>query len=201
MIYQLKILTTAFFAVTIFKRSLHKIQWISLVILLSRVILVQLAQDGSKTVETGIEQISCWVSSQLWLSVFYIWFRRNLLWENTSRIGYFHMKEKCPVKSYFSTDFVFNLSLERRWNYTEPRIFVWLRLAFSISSFSASMLRINSCSRCETCRSYFNGFCNFPCDNDFLYIIYKFIQVSVDDLIHCGGSSCHLFYFYIQSAS
>ncbi|CAB0043147.1 unnamed protein product [Trichogramma brassicae] len=54
--YQLKILTTAFFAVAILKRSLLKIQWGALVMLLLGVILVQLAQSSPKTVESGIEQ-------------------------------------------------------------------------------------------------------------------------------------------------
>ncbi|XP_001601496.2 UDP-galactose translocator isoform X2 [Nasonia vitripennis] len=54
--YQLKILTTAFFAIVILKRTLKKIQWGALVILLLGVILVQLAQSGPKTVPSGIEQ-------------------------------------------------------------------------------------------------------------------------------------------------
>lgn len=54
--YQLKILTTAFFAIVILKRTLKNIQWGALVILLLGVILVQLAQSGPKTVPSGIEQ-------------------------------------------------------------------------------------------------------------------------------------------------
>ena len=54
--YQLKILTTAFFAVVILKRSLHSIQWSSLVILLTGVIMVQLAQGSPKVIPSGIEQ-------------------------------------------------------------------------------------------------------------------------------------------------
>ncbi|XP_014209199.1 UDP-galactose translocator [Copidosoma floridanum] len=54
--YQLKILTTAFFAVVILKKTLRRIQWGALVILLTGVILVQLAQGGPQTVPSGIEQ-------------------------------------------------------------------------------------------------------------------------------------------------
>jgi solute carrier family 35 (UDP-sugar transporter), member A1/2/3 len=42
--YQLKILTTAFFAVLILRRSLSPIQWSSLLVLIFGVVLVQLAQ-------------------------------------------------------------------------------------------------------------------------------------------------------------
>ncbi|XP_058804547.1 UDP-galactose translocator [Phymastichus coffea] len=54
--YQLKILTTAFFAVVILKKSLLKIQWGALVILLAGVILVQLAQGTPKVVPSGADQ-------------------------------------------------------------------------------------------------------------------------------------------------
>lgn len=54
--YQLKILTTAFFAVVILKRTLRAIQWSALLLLLSGVILVQLADSGKQKVESGIEQ-------------------------------------------------------------------------------------------------------------------------------------------------
>lgn len=54
--YQLKILTTAFFAVVILKKSLLRIQWGALVILLSGVILVQLAQGSPKVVPTEVDQ-------------------------------------------------------------------------------------------------------------------------------------------------
>ncbi|CAB3376800.1 Hypothetical predicted protein [Cloeon dipterum] len=49
--YQLKILTTAFFAVLILRRSLNKLQWSSLGVLVLGVVLVQLAQvaEGNVT--------------------------------------------------------------------------------------------------------------------------------------------------------
>ncbi|XP_074100608.1 UDP-galactose transporter [Cotesia typhae] len=54
--YQLKILTTAFFAVVILRRSLLKVQWGALILLLIGVVLVQLAQDGTSNVPSGREQ-------------------------------------------------------------------------------------------------------------------------------------------------
>ena len=54
--YQLKILTTAFFAVTILRRSLRKIQWGALCLLLIGVVLVQLAQSGPHKAPSGIVQ-------------------------------------------------------------------------------------------------------------------------------------------------
>ncbi|XP_012279608.1 UDP-galactose translocator [Orussus abietinus] len=54
--YQLKILTTAFFAVVILRQTLRNIQWGALVLLLGGVILVQLAQTGPHAVPSGIEQ-------------------------------------------------------------------------------------------------------------------------------------------------
>lgn len=53
--YQLKILTTAFFAVTILRKSLRITQWGALVFLVIGVVLVQLAQSV-KTSSSGIEQ-------------------------------------------------------------------------------------------------------------------------------------------------
>ncbi|XP_070165798.1 UDP-galactose translocator isoform X2 [Polyergus mexicanus] len=53
--YQLKILTTAFFAVTILRKSLRITQWGALVFLVIGVVLVQLAQSV-KTSALGIEQ-------------------------------------------------------------------------------------------------------------------------------------------------
>lgn len=54
--YQLKILTTAFFAVVILRKSLRRLQWGALILLLMGVILVQLAQSGPQKVPSGIEQ-------------------------------------------------------------------------------------------------------------------------------------------------
>ncbi|XP_014475184.1 PREDICTED: UDP-galactose translocator [Dinoponera quadriceps] len=54
--YQLKILTTAFFAVTILRKSLRTIQWGALVLLVIGVVLVQLAQSIKAPVPSGIEQ-------------------------------------------------------------------------------------------------------------------------------------------------
>ncbi|XP_029032440.1 UDP-galactose translocator isoform X9 [Osmia bicornis bicornis] len=54
--YQLKILTTAFFAVVILKRSLRNTQWGALVLLIIGVVLVQLAQSSETTLPSGIEQ-------------------------------------------------------------------------------------------------------------------------------------------------
>ncbi|KAE8744683.1 hypothetical protein FOCC_FOCC008686 [Frankliniella occidentalis] len=55
--YQLKILTTAMFAVTMLRRSLLKTQWISLVTLVLGVVLVQLANtDPPKVIVGGPEQ-------------------------------------------------------------------------------------------------------------------------------------------------
>ncbi|XP_044259058.1 UDP-N-acetylglucosamine transporter [Tribolium madens] len=55
--YQLKILTTAIFAVLILKKELLKTQWVSLVLLIIGVVLVQLAQTPVSTqVHSGPEQ-------------------------------------------------------------------------------------------------------------------------------------------------
>lgn len=55
--YQLKILTTAFFAVAILKRSLRNTQWGALVLLVIGVVLVQLAENSSSSsLPSGIKQ-------------------------------------------------------------------------------------------------------------------------------------------------
>lgn len=54
--YQLKILTTAFFAVTILRKKLRAMQWGALSFLLVGVVLVQLAQAGPAKAPSGIEQ-------------------------------------------------------------------------------------------------------------------------------------------------
>ena len=54
--YQLKILTTAMFTVLILRRSLFPLQWGALVILLTGVVLVQLAQTDAPNVPSGLEQ-------------------------------------------------------------------------------------------------------------------------------------------------
>ncbi|XP_043269315.1 transaldolase [Venturia canescens] len=54
--YQMKILTTAFFAVTILRRSLRVMQWGALCLLLAGVVLVQMADAGPAKVPSGIEQ-------------------------------------------------------------------------------------------------------------------------------------------------
>lgn len=56
MTYQLKILTTAIFAVLILKKQLFKTQWISLITLILGVVLVQLAQGGDHPKAKGPEQ-------------------------------------------------------------------------------------------------------------------------------------------------
>lgn len=54
--YQLKILTTALFAVVILRKSLKSFQWAALILLVIGVVLVQLAQHGMVTLPSGIEQ-------------------------------------------------------------------------------------------------------------------------------------------------
>lgn len=54
--YQLKILTTAFFAVTILRKSLRTVQWAALILLVIGVVLVQLAQSVKASIPSGIEQ-------------------------------------------------------------------------------------------------------------------------------------------------
>ncbi|XP_059360129.1 UDP-galactose translocator-like [Carassius carassius] len=49
--YQLKILTTALFSVLMLRKSLSKIQWISLVLLFAGVAIVQVEQEGGKQKE------------------------------------------------------------------------------------------------------------------------------------------------------
>ncbi|XP_066499608.1 UDP-galactose translocator isoform X2 [Hoplias malabaricus] len=49
--YQLKILTTALFSVLMLRKSLSRVQWISLLLLFAGVAIVQLEQDGSKQKE------------------------------------------------------------------------------------------------------------------------------------------------------
>ncbi|XP_043102316.1 UDP-galactose translocator [Puntigrus tetrazona] len=49
--YQLKILTTALFSVLMLRKSLSKMQWISLVLLFSGVAIVQVEQEGGKQKE------------------------------------------------------------------------------------------------------------------------------------------------------
>ncbi|XP_060736993.1 UDP-galactose translocator isoform X2 [Tachysurus vachellii] len=50
--YQLKILTTALFSVLMLRKSLSRVQWVSLLLLFSGVAIVQLEQDSSKKKET-----------------------------------------------------------------------------------------------------------------------------------------------------
>ncbi|XP_052460802.1 UDP-galactose translocator-like [Carassius gibelio] len=56
--YQLKILTTALFSVLMLRKSLSKIQWISLVLLFAGVAIVQVEQEGGKQKEavTSVNQ-------------------------------------------------------------------------------------------------------------------------------------------------
>ncbi|XP_051525931.1 UDP-galactose translocator-like [Myxocyprinus asiaticus] len=56
--YQLKILTTALFSVLMLRKSLSKVQWISLVLLFAGVAIVQVEQEGGKQKEalTGANQ-------------------------------------------------------------------------------------------------------------------------------------------------
>ncbi|XP_017875801.1 UDP-galactose translocator [Ceratina calcarata] len=54
--YQLKILTTAFFAIVILRRSLRNTQWGALILLVLGVVLVQLAQGSEEAVPSGIKQ-------------------------------------------------------------------------------------------------------------------------------------------------
>ncbi|CAL7944466.1 unnamed protein product [Xylocopa violacea] len=54
--YQLKILTTAFFAVVILRRSLRSNQWGGLILLVTGVVLVQLAQSSDNSSSTGMKQ-------------------------------------------------------------------------------------------------------------------------------------------------
>ncbi|XP_051949661.1 UDP-galactose translocator isoform X2 [Xyrauchen texanus] len=49
--YQLKILTTALFSVLMLRKSLSKVQWISLVLLFAGVAIVQMEQEGGKQKE------------------------------------------------------------------------------------------------------------------------------------------------------
>jgi UDP-sugar transporter A1/2/3 len=54
--YQLKILTTAMFTVVILRRSLFPLQWGALVILLTGVVMVQLAHTDTPYLPSGLEQ-------------------------------------------------------------------------------------------------------------------------------------------------
>lgn len=54
--YQLKILTTAFFAVVILRRSLRNTQWGALILLVIGIVCVQLAQGSDVVLPSGIEQ-------------------------------------------------------------------------------------------------------------------------------------------------
>lgn len=56
MTYQLKILTTAIFAVFILKKQLLRTQWISLITLILGVVLVQLAQSGDHPVAKNAQE-------------------------------------------------------------------------------------------------------------------------------------------------
>lgn len=56
--YQLKILTTAFFSVTMLRRSLNKLQWISLLLLTAGVAIVQVSPESfSKFFYTAVSMI------------------------------------------------------------------------------------------------------------------------------------------------
>ncbi|KAB5567202.1 hypothetical protein PHYPO_G00230080 [Pangasianodon hypophthalmus] len=56
--YQLKILTTALFSVLMLRKSLSRVQWISLLLLFTGVAIVQVEQDGSKKKETIVSAAS-----------------------------------------------------------------------------------------------------------------------------------------------
>lgn len=57
MTYQLKILTTALFSVTMLKKKLDKLKWTALVLLTCGVALVQLPQQSGKTVKANSNQV------------------------------------------------------------------------------------------------------------------------------------------------
>ncbi|XP_076860178.1 UDP-galactose translocator [Brachyhypopomus gauderio] len=52
--YQLKILTTALFSVLMLRKSLSRVQWLSLLLLFIGVAIVQVEQDSSKQKEAGV---------------------------------------------------------------------------------------------------------------------------------------------------
>uniref|UniRef100_A0AAY5F459 Solute carrier family 35 member 2 n=1 Tax=Electrophorus electricus TaxID=8005 RepID=A0AAY5F459_ELEEL len=52
--YQLKILTTALFSVLMLRKSLSRVQWLSLLLLFTGVAIVQVEQDGSKQKEAAV---------------------------------------------------------------------------------------------------------------------------------------------------
>lgn len=69
--YQLKILTTAFFAMAILRKSLHATQWGALVFLVIGVVLVQLAQSVKAPLPSGIEQ-NHWIGFSAALSACFL---------------------------------------------------------------------------------------------------------------------------------
>ncbi|XP_035014218.2 UDP-galactose translocator isoform X2 [Hippoglossus stenolepis] len=54
--YQLKILTTALFSVMMLRKSLSKVQWVSLLLLFAGVAIVQVQQDGNKEASDNSSQ-------------------------------------------------------------------------------------------------------------------------------------------------
>ncbi|XP_030640488.1 UDP-galactose translocator [Chanos chanos] len=56
--YQLKILTTALFSVMMLRKSLSKVQWVSLLLLFVGVAVVQVQQEGGKPKETTVSATS-----------------------------------------------------------------------------------------------------------------------------------------------
>ncbi|XP_060788394.1 UDP-galactose translocator [Neoarius graeffei] len=56
--YQLKILTTALFSVLMLRKSLSRVQWISLLLLFAGVAIVQVQQDSSKKKEANLSASS-----------------------------------------------------------------------------------------------------------------------------------------------
>lgn len=56
--YQLKILTTALFSVLMLRKSLSRVQWVSLLLLFAGVAIVQVQQEGSKQKESTVVDAS-----------------------------------------------------------------------------------------------------------------------------------------------
>lgn len=132
--YQLKILTTALFSVFLLKKSLTVTQWMSLVILVAGVALVQMDSSGSsRTSENAVEQ---------------------------NRMLGFFMICLCSLSSGFSGVYFEKIVKSRTGKFTKQPLSIWIRnfqLGIFGLAFSIMALFVQDWEQVAT-RGFFHGY-------------------------------------------